>query len=59
MLAEHEAIYNALCARDQLLAQASAIVHVTTSEVRLRSVLAGSSDPPPRTDTARVIDAVT
>ncbi|MEU5079899.1 MULTISPECIES: FadR/GntR family transcriptional regulator [Streptomyces] len=44
-LAEHEAIYNALCARDQLLAQSTALLHVNTSEVWLRTVLAHSSEP--------------
>ncbi|MEU2435543.1 FadR/GntR family transcriptional regulator [Streptomyces rubradiris] len=44
-LAEHEAIYNALCSRDQLLAQSSAMLHVNTSEVWLRAMLADSSDP--------------
>jgi GntR family transcriptional regulator, transcriptional repressor for pyruvate dehydrogenase complex len=37
---EHQAIYNALRSRDQLLAQASALVHVNTSESWLRTVLA-------------------
>ncbi|WP_433220963.1 FadR/GntR family transcriptional regulator [Dactylosporangium sp. CS-047395] len=39
-LAEHEAIYRALQARDPLLAQASALLHVNTSEAWLRAVLA-------------------
>jgi GntR family transcriptional repressor for pyruvate dehydrogenase complex len=38
-LAEHEAIYLALRARDPLLAQASALMHVNTSESWLRTVL--------------------
>jgi GntR family transcriptional repressor for pyruvate dehydrogenase complex len=38
-LSEHEAIYRALRARDPLLAQASALVHVNTSESWLRTVL--------------------
>jgi GntR family transcriptional regulator, transcriptional repressor for pyruvate dehydrogenase complex len=44
---EHQAIYRALRARDQLLAQASALVHVNTSESWLRTVLAeqGIGDP--------------
>ncbi|GHH00008.1 FCD domain-containing protein [Streptomyces rubradiris] len=44
-LAEHEAIYNALRARDQSLAQSSGVLHVDTSEVGPRSVLTGSSEP--------------
>ncbi|GIJ49665.1 GntR family transcriptional regulator [Virgisporangium aliadipatigenens] len=36
---EHQAIYAALCRRDQLLAHASALVHVNTSEAWLRAVL--------------------
>ena len=44
-LAEHEAIYNALRARDPLLAQSSAMVHVNTSEAWLRAVLAPSGRP--------------
>lgn len=42
-LAEHEAIYLALRARDQLLAQATALTHVNTSESWLRTVLAAQS----------------
>jgi GntR family transcriptional repressor for pyruvate dehydrogenase complex len=38
-LDEHRAIYLALRSRDQLLAQASALVHVNTSESWLRTVL--------------------
>jgi len=41
-LSQHEAIYVALRARDQLLAQATALVHVNTSESWLRAVLAAS-----------------
>jgi GntR family transcriptional repressor for pyruvate dehydrogenase complex len=41
-LSQHEAIYLALRARDQLLAQATALVHVNTSESWLRAVLAAS-----------------
>jgi GntR family transcriptional repressor for pyruvate dehydrogenase complex len=37
---EHQAIYAALCKRDQLLAHASALLHVNTSEAWLRTVLA-------------------
>jgi GntR family transcriptional repressor for pyruvate dehydrogenase complex len=44
---EHHAIYQALRARDQLLAQASALMHVNTSEVWLRAVLSGSVDSRP------------
>jgi GntR family transcriptional regulator, transcriptional repressor for pyruvate dehydrogenase complex len=45
-LNEHEAIYRALCARDQLLAHASALLHVNTSESWLRMVLSTTSDGP-------------
>ncbi|WP_433062972.1 FadR/GntR family transcriptional regulator [Dactylosporangium sp. CS-033363] len=38
-LSEHEAIYKALRARDPQLAQASALMHVNTSESWLRAVL--------------------
>jgi GntR family transcriptional repressor for pyruvate dehydrogenase complex len=41
-LAEHEAIYRALLARDQLLAQSTAMVHVNTSEAWLRAILSNS-----------------
>jgi GntR family transcriptional repressor for pyruvate dehydrogenase complex len=41
---EHHAIYQALRSRDQLLAQASALMHVNTSEAWLRAVLLGSVD---------------
>ncbi|MFF5442132.1 FadR/GntR family transcriptional regulator [Streptomyces achromogenes] len=44
-LAEHEAIYAALRARDQLLAQSCAMVHVNTSEAWLRAVLDLSAEP--------------
>jgi GntR family transcriptional repressor for pyruvate dehydrogenase complex len=40
---EHEAIYRALAERNQWLAHAAALVHVTTSESWLRTVV----DPPP------------
>ncbi|MFC8847928.1 MULTISPECIES: FadR/GntR family transcriptional regulator [unclassified Micromonospora] len=40
---EHHAIYLALRSRDQLLAQASALVHVNTSEAWLRRVLAAQA----------------
>lgn len=46
-IAEHEAIYNALAAGDAALAQAAALVHISTTETWLRSVLgdvAGSRD---------------
>ncbi|WP_433087585.1 FadR/GntR family transcriptional regulator [Dactylosporangium sp. CA-052675] len=36
---EHDAIYRALCSRDPLLAHASALIHVNTSEAWLRTVL--------------------
>jgi GntR family transcriptional repressor for pyruvate dehydrogenase complex len=39
-IAEHESIYRALVAGDQGLAQATALVHVNTSEAWLRTVLA-------------------
>jgi GntR family transcriptional repressor for pyruvate dehydrogenase complex len=45
-LSEHEAIYRALRNRDPLLAQASALVHVNTSESWLRAVLAEPPEPP-------------
>ena len=38
---EHHAIYQALRSRDPLLAQASALMHVNTSEAWLRAVLGG------------------
>ena len=41
-LSEHEAIYLALRARDPALAQASALLHVNTSESWLRAVLAAT-----------------
>ncbi|GAA3295853.1 FadR family transcriptional regulator [Dactylosporangium vinaceum] len=43
---EHAAIYRALRARDQLLAHASALVHVNTSEAWLRAVLAAPAQVP-------------
>jgi GntR family transcriptional repressor for pyruvate dehydrogenase complex len=49
-LNEHETIYLALRARDQLLAHASALVHVNTSESWLRAVLA---HPPTDTPTKK------
>lgn len=39
MIDEHQAILNALQSRDQLLAQATALVHVNTSEAWLRRML--------------------
>ncbi|WP_238005964.1 FadR/GntR family transcriptional regulator [Dactylosporangium sp. AC04546] len=45
-LAEHEAIYRALRDRDPLLAQASALMHVNTSESWLRAVLAVPPEEP-------------
>ena len=44
-LSEHEAIYHALRERDPLLAQASALIHVNTSESWLRAVLAAAPKP--------------
>jgi GntR family transcriptional repressor for pyruvate dehydrogenase complex len=44
---EHHAIYLALRSRDQLLAQASALQHVNTSESWLRAVLSHSTLGPP------------
>lgn len=41
-LAEHEAIHRALRSRNQSLAEATALVHVNTSESWLRTVLSGS-----------------
>jgi GntR family transcriptional regulator, transcriptional repressor for pyruvate dehydrogenase complex len=38
-IAEHEAIYNALAAGDVALAQAAALMHISTTETWLRSVL--------------------
>ncbi|MFC4110530.1 FadR/GntR family transcriptional regulator [Micromonospora zhanjiangensis] len=43
---EHQAIYLALRSRDQLLAQASALLHVNTSEAWLRAVLSSSATAP-------------
>lgn len=46
-LREHRAIHDALAARDEHLAAAASLLHVTTSERRLREVLghAGPEDP--------------
>ncbi|MCE6998557.1 FadR family transcriptional regulator [Saccharothrix sp. S26] len=44
-LAEHEGIYQALRSRDQLLAQASAMVHINTSEAWLRTILSNPASP--------------
>lgn len=44
---EHHAIYLALRSRDQLLAQASALIHVNTSEAWLRTVLAARVEEEP------------
>ncbi|NUP81187.1 MAG: FadR family transcriptional regulator [Nonomuraea sp.] len=52
-IAEHEAIYHALAARDPALAQAAALMHISTTETWLRSVLgdvAGSRDQDGRED---------
>ncbi|WP_238598233.1 hypothetical protein [Saccharothrix sp. ALI-22-I] len=50
-LAEHEAIYNALANRDANLAQAAALLHVSTTEQWLRRVhdAADSTDSEPET----------
>jgi GntR family transcriptional regulator, transcriptional repressor for pyruvate dehydrogenase complex len=45
-LNEHEAIYHALRSRDQLLAHASALMHVNTSEAWLRAVLSTPTGEP-------------
>jgi GntR family transcriptional repressor for pyruvate dehydrogenase complex len=46
-VAEHEAIYNALAARDPALAEAAALIHINTTETWLRSVLGtvGAASP--------------
>jgi GntR family transcriptional repressor for pyruvate dehydrogenase complex len=44
-LDEHRAIYQALRARDQSLAYASALVHVNTSDSWLRAILADAASP--------------
>jgi len=51
-LNEHEAIYLALRNRDPLLAQASALIHVNTSESWLRTVLAAAPRQPAGDDDA-------
>jgi GntR family transcriptional repressor for pyruvate dehydrogenase complex len=47
-LAEHEAIYAALAARDPALAQATALIHVTTTETWLRAHLEAEAAEPER-----------
>ena len=42
-ITEHESIYQALRARDQLLAHSTALVHVNTSEAWLRALLGGAA----------------
>jgi GntR family transcriptional repressor for pyruvate dehydrogenase complex len=46
-LAEHEAIYHALVDRDAALAQAAALMHITTTERWLREHLRREDDIPP------------
>ncbi|WP_309111282.1 FadR/GntR family transcriptional regulator [Saccharothrix sp.] len=46
-LAEHEAIFNALLDRDAALAQAAALMHVTTTERWLREHVERDDDIPP------------
>ncbi|MEU4765045.1 FadR/GntR family transcriptional regulator [Actinosynnema sp. NPDC023794] len=46
-LAEHEAIYHALVDRDAALAQAAALVHITTTERWLRAHVDRDGDAPP------------
>ncbi|XVV07551.1 FadR/GntR family transcriptional regulator [Actinosynnema sp. CA-248983] len=46
-LAEHEAIFNALVDRDAALAQAAALMHVTTTERWLREHVERDDDIPP------------
>ena len=43
-LAEHQAIYDALAAGDAALAQAAALMHISTTEKWLRDHLAGTGD---------------
>jgi GntR family transcriptional repressor for pyruvate dehydrogenase complex len=45
-IAEHEAIYRALRAHDQLLARSTALIHVDTSESWLRTLLAAAVEEP-------------
>jgi hypothetical protein len=54
---EHQAIYSALRAHDQQLAQAAALIHVDTSESWLRTML--HHQPPPRVAHARPVVATT
>jgi GntR family transcriptional regulator, transcriptional repressor for pyruvate dehydrogenase complex len=49
-LAEHEAIYAALVDRDPTLAQAAALMHVSTTEQWLRGVHAAAEDADEETD---------
>ncbi|MBS2966396.1 FCD domain-containing protein [Actinocrinis puniceicyclus] len=53
-LAEHEAIYEALAAGDGALAQAAALVHVSTTEKWLRRHLAGDDEEPDHEPEAEV-----
>jgi GntR family transcriptional regulator, transcriptional repressor for pyruvate dehydrogenase complex len=43
-IAEHEAIYRSLRARDQLLAHSAALIHVDTSESWLQTLLSSAND---------------
>ena len=52
---EHNAIYRALRARDPMLAQASALLHVNTSEAWLRTVLADPGTTPHRAAPTRPV----
>jgi GntR family transcriptional repressor for pyruvate dehydrogenase complex len=45
-ITEHEAIYRALRARDQMLAQSAALIHVDTSESWLRTLLSEAAELP-------------
>jgi GntR family transcriptional repressor for pyruvate dehydrogenase complex len=42
-IAEHQAIYDALAARDSALAEAAALLHVSTTEQWLREDLEGDA----------------
>jgi DNA-binding GntR family transcriptional regulator len=48
-LAEHEAIFNALSAREAALSQAAALLHVSTTEQWLREHLRSAEPLPVRT----------
>jgi GntR family transcriptional repressor for pyruvate dehydrogenase complex len=57
-LSEHDAIYQALRSRDPVLAQATALIHVNTSESWLRTVLQPepTDEPPTGTPTHTTAD---